>query len=52
MNYSGSISAELGVGQLHREELRHYKSVVEMDLMLAIKQALDPNQLFNSGKLI
>ncbi len=48
----GSISAEHGVGQLRRDELRHYKSDVEMDLMLRVKQSLDPNQIMNPGKLI
>jgi FAD/FMN-containing dehydrogenase len=48
----GSISAEHGVGQLRRDELRRYKSTVEMDLMLLIKRALDPDQLMNPGKLL
>lgn len=48
----GSISAEHGVGQLRRDELRRYKSAVEMDLMLMIKRALDPDQLMNPGKLL
>ena len=48
----GSISAEHGVGQLRRDELRHYKSPVEFDLMMRIKQSLDPNQIMNPGKLI
>jgi FAD/FMN-containing dehydrogenase len=50
--YNGSISAEHGVGTLRRDELRRYKSTVEMDLMIAIKRALDPNQLMNPGKLL
>jgi FAD/FMN-containing dehydrogenase len=49
---NGSISAEHGVGQLRRDELRHYKSEVEFDLMMRIKQTLDPNQIMNPGKLI
>ncbi|GAA4334296.1 FAD-binding oxidoreductase [Variovorax defluvii] len=49
---NGSISAEHGVGQLRRDELRHYKSEVEFDLMLRIKQSLDPNHIMNPGKLI
>ncbi|GAB2468859.1 FAD-binding oxidoreductase [Comamonas humi] len=49
---NGSISAEHGVGQLRREELRHYKSDVEFDLMLRIKRSLDPNHIMNPGKLI
>lgn len=52
MQHTGSISAEHGVGQLRRDEVRHYKSPVEMELMLSIKQALDPNQLLNPGKVL
>jgi FAD/FMN-containing dehydrogenase len=50
--HGGSISAEHGVGQLRRDELRHYKSEVEMELMMRIKRALDPNQIMNTGKLL
>jgi FAD/FMN-containing dehydrogenase len=52
MQFGGSISAEHGVGQLRRDELRHYKDPLEMELMLRIKQAIDPNQLMNPGKLL
>ncbi|MDO8960049.1 MAG: FAD-binding oxidoreductase [Rhodocyclaceae bacterium] len=48
----GSISAEHGIGQLKRAELPRYKSAVEMDLMRAIKQALDPRGLMNPGKIL
>ena len=48
----GSISAEHGIGQLKRAELPRYKSAVEMDLMRALKQALDPRQLMNPGKIL
>jgi FAD/FMN-containing dehydrogenase len=48
----GSISAEHGIGQLRRDELRHYKAPLEMQLMLAIKRAFDPNQIMNPGKLL
>ncbi|SAI65399.1 FAD dependent oxidase [Bordetella ansorpii] len=48
----GSISAEHGVGQLRRDELRHYKSAVEFDLMMLLKQSMDPNQIMNPGKLL
>ena len=51
-DHGGSISAEHGVGQLRRDELRLYKSPVEMELMLRIKQAMDPNHLMNPGKLL
>uniref|UniRef100_UPI0040394764 FAD-binding oxidoreductase n=1 Tax=Variovorax sp. BK018 TaxID=3450241 RepID=UPI0040394764 len=49
--YEGSISAEHGVGQLRRDELRRYKPAVEYELMMRIKQALDPNHLMNPGKI-
>lgn len=48
----GSISAEHGVGQLRRDELRNYKSAVELDLMMQLKQSIDPNQIMNPGKLL
>ncbi len=50
--FNGSISAEHGVGTLRRDELKRYKSSVEMDLMNAIKRAIDPNQIMNPGKLL
>jgi FAD/FMN-containing dehydrogenase len=51
-SYSGSISAEHGIGQLKRDELPRYKSAVELALMKRIKQALDPRGLFNPGKVL
>ena len=48
----GSISAEHGLGQLKRQEVLRYKSETEMDLMRAVKQALDPRGLMNPGKLL
>ncbi|GAB4177475.1 MAG: FAD-binding oxidoreductase [Rhodocyclaceae bacterium] len=49
---AGSISAEHGLGQLKREEIRRYRSAVELGLMRAIKVALDPRGLMNPGKLL
>lgn len=49
---AGSISAEHGIGVSHREALRHAKSVVELDLMRAVKKALDPKNLMNPAKLL
>ena len=49
---NGSISAEHGLGQLKRDEVRRYKSPLELELMARIKQALDPQGLFNPGKLL
>lgn len=50
--YRGSISAEHGIGRLKREENMRYKSPVELRLMRAIKQALDPHNLMNPGKVV
>ena len=48
----GSISAEHGIGQLKRDELAERKSAVELDLMRAVKSAIDPKGLMNPGKLL
>ncbi|CAG0123595.1 partial D-lactate dehydrogenase (cytochrome), partial [Rhodocyclaceae bacterium] len=48
----GSISAEHGLGQLKRDEIRHYKSALEMELMRNIKQIFDPHGLMNPGKVV
>ena len=50
--FSGSISAEHGIGQLKRDENARYKSVVEMNLMRAIKRTLDPLNIMNPGKVV
>jgi FAD/FMN-containing dehydrogenase len=51
-HHGGSISAEHGLGALKREEIRRYKSPVEMQLMQSVKQALDPLNLMNPGKIL
>jgi FAD/FMN-containing dehydrogenase len=48
----GSISAEHGIGQMKRTSLCRAKSAVELDMMRAIKTALDPNGILNPGKLL
>jgi FAD/FMN-containing dehydrogenase len=48
----GSISAEHGIGRMKVEELTHYKSKVELDLMRKIKAALDPQGIMNPGKVV
>ncbi len=50
--FDGSISAEHGLGALKRDEIRRYKSGTEMDMMMAIKRALDPLNLMNPGKVL
>jgi FAD/FMN-containing dehydrogenase len=48
----GSISAEHGVGALKRDELAARKSPVALKFMRAIKQALDPQDRFNPGRVL
>jgi len=50
--FNGSISAEHGLGALKRDEILRHKSPVEIQLMRSIKQALDPNNLMNPGKIL
>ena len=50
--FNGSISAEHGLGQLRREEIRRYKSALELDLMRKLKAALDPLGIMNPGKVL
>ena len=49
---NGSISAEHGIGQMKRAALLRHKSPVEIDIMRAIKAALDPNGILNPGKVL
>jgi len=49
--FGGSISAEHGIGSLKVEKLSHHKSPVAMDMMRAIKKALDPDNLMNPGRV-
>jgi FAD/FMN-containing dehydrogenase len=51
-DYGGSISAEHGIGALKRDELPRYKSPIELNLMRAIKAALDPLGIMNPGKIL
>ena len=50
--HGGSISAEHGIGALKRETLVQHKSPVAMQLMRAIKAALDPHDRMNPGRLL
>jgi FAD/FMN-containing dehydrogenase len=48
----GSISAEHGIGRLKRAELARHKGHVELEVMHAIKRALDPKGILNPGKVL
>jgi FAD/FMN-containing dehydrogenase len=50
--HRGSISAEHGVGDLKLEKLLHYKSRVALNLMRAIKSAIDPLNTLNPGRVL
>ncbi|MBW8783977.1 MAG: FAD-binding oxidoreductase [Novosphingobium sp.] len=50
--WGGSISAEHGIGQLKRDELARLGDPVALSLMRRVKQALDPENLLNPGKLV
>lgn len=48
----GSISAEHGIGKLKRDELARRKAGVEIEMMRAVKAALDPENRMNPGRVI
>ena len=50
--FNCSISAEHGVGSLKREKLEQHKSPVALGMMRAIKQALDPQNTMNPGRVL
>jgi D-lactate dehydrogenase (cytochrome) len=52
LKLGGSVSAEHGIGQLKTELLRQVKDPVALEMMQAIKQALDPNGILNPGKVL
>ncbi|MEO1199354.1 MAG: FAD-binding oxidoreductase [Pseudomonadota bacterium] len=52
LKHGGSISAEHGIGRMKRNELARVKSPVALDLMRAIKAAIDPKGIMNPGKLL
>jgi len=50
--FGGSFSAEHGVGALKTDKLERYQSPVALSMMRAIKQALDPQNLMNPGRVL
>lgn len=52
MKLGGSVSAEHGIGQLKSGLLQQVKDPVALEMMRAIKRALDPNGILNPGKML
>mgnify|MGYP002402835177 FL=1 len=50
--WGGSITAEHGIGSIKREFLHHCRTPEELALMRTLKQAMDPNNILNPGKVI
>ncbi|OUD08903.1 hydroxyacid dehydrogenase [Marivivens niveibacter] len=50
--YNGSVSAEHGVGRLKVEDLERYSDPVKLQMMRAIKDALDPKGIMNPGAVL
>ena len=48
----GSISAEHGLGQHKREEIKRFKDPNALELMSKIKDLIDPNGIMNPGKVV
>ena len=50
--YNGSISAEHGIGMQKRAYLHQSRSKEELALMKLLKQAMDPNNILNPGRIL
>ena len=50
--FSGTLSAEHGIGQLLQDRIRPQKPVIEWELMRAVKHALDPQGIMNPHKTL
>ena len=49
--YDGSITAEHGIGRYRKDDLQLVRSAAELDVMRAIKRALDPAGIMNPGAI-
>lgn len=47
----GKLSGEHGIGYKRRQLMEEYADPVELEMMRAIKKALDPNLILNPGKI-
>lgn len=51
VRFGGSISAEHGIGLVKKHHLLGTRSAAEVELMRGIKRVLDPQGIFNPGKV-
>ena len=51
-DFSGSVSAEHGIGLLKKSALPYSRSRVELEYFKKLKDVFDPNQLLNPGKIL
>jgi FAD/FMN-containing dehydrogenase len=51
-DFGGSFSAEHGIGSEKRETLVGFTSAARLNLMRAIKTAIDPKGIMNPGKVL
>ncbi|MEZ5788422.1 MAG: FAD-binding oxidoreductase [Xanthobacteraceae bacterium] len=52
LSLGGTVSAEHGIGLLKRQALARMKSPAALDAMRALKQAFDPGNILNPGKVL
>ena len=50
--HDGSVSAEHGIGRLKKHLLAEVKDPVSLDIMRAVKSAIDPKGTLNPGKVL
>jgi len=50
--FAGAISAEHGIGFEKRDYLHISRTQAEIDLMIRLKQMMDPNNILNPGKVV
>lgn len=50
--HGGTFSAEHGIGQTLVGDMARYKPAAELALMRTMKRAIDPQNLFNPGRLL
>jgi FAD/FMN-containing dehydrogenase len=51
-DFSGSVSAEHGIGLHKKQWLGHSRSPAELAVMMTMKNALDPGHILNPGKIL